>query len=175
MKIYFAGKVPKGDEIGQLEDWRASLTSSLKEAGEFIEMISPEDPELDESDSLAVFGHDCLLIRMADMVIVNADQKLGVGTAQEMIIAKYFEKPVLTILPRDTHHRRTNLQMHEFLIKDWKHPFIVSTSDAVFDSVEHLKEFIASGKLKETTVRPKNIDIINQAIDHYHKHYPHRQ
>lgn len=175
MRVYFAGKVPKGEEAAQLEDWRARLSATLNSAGTFVEMISPENPDLDEGDSLAVFGHDCHLIREADLIIVNADQKLGVGTAQEMIIAKYFGKPVLTILPPNTHHRRTNLEMFGSVIPDWKHPFIVSTSDAIFDSVEHLREDIAGHRLESLLSAPKQINVIDQAIAHYSQRYPPNQ
>jgi nucleoside 2-deoxyribosyltransferase len=167
MKIYFAGKVPKGDEAGTASDWRAELATALQQTEASIEMISPENTTLDESDALAVFGHDCLLIQSADLVIVNADQKLGVGTAQEMIIAKYFGKPVLTILPKDTHHRRSNLNMYGTIIPDWKHPFIVSTSDHIFDSVSAIATSIGDRSFYSIISSPSHIGIIDKAIEHY--------
>lgn len=167
MKAYFAGKIPKGDEISQQPDWRVELVVALNAQGAVVEMVTPENRALDESDSLAVFGHDCSLIKKADLVIVNADQKLGVGTAQEMLIAKYFSKPVLTLLPIDTHHRRRNLRMFDVVIPDWKHPFIVSTSDVVFDDVHQLRDFIARGGVSELQGNIKGIKIIDTAIEHY--------
>ncbi len=51
MKVYFAGKIPKGDEIGTYSDWRAELAAILNAGGNGIEVLSPENAELDESDS----------------------------------------------------------------------------------------------------------------------------
>ena len=57
MKIYLAGKIPKGDEIGKSPDWRADYGKALHEIGD-AKILSPEDDPLDESQSLLVFGHD---------------------------------------------------------------------------------------------------------------------
>lgn len=171
MRVYFAGKIAKGVEgVGQ-QDWRAELAASLNVGDELVQMISPENATLDEGDSMAVFGHDCALIQSADLVIVAADQKLGVGTAQEMIIAKYFSKPVLTILPKDTHHRRSNLEMFGTVIADWKHPFIVSTSDRLFESVGDLREFLRQDTFKDAISDVKTIHVIDEAIAHYRSQY----
>ncbi len=172
MKIYFAGKVPKGREAIDYIDWRELIGSQLQRAHSAVEILSPENAALDENDSLSVFGHDCHLIQLADLIVVNASQKLGVGTAQEMLIAKYFHKPVLTILPPDTHHRRSQLEMNGLIIPDWKHPFIVTTSDEIFDCVDALGRFLAEGGLDVARARAKSISIVDDAIAHYLRQYP---
>jgi hypothetical protein len=165
-KIYLAGKVAKGSEIGNSKDWRAEYISRLSHDGSF-EFLSPENPSLDESQSLLVFGHDCYLVRECDILLVDASAKLGVGTAQEMVIAKYFGKYVYTVLPKDTHHRRSNLEMHGFVVEDWIHPFIFAFSDRVFDDVDSLALFF-SRKGRTLLMEPlTRLDRIDQAIDQY--------
>jgi len=141
LKIYLAGKVPKGAEIGRAKDWRKYYIEQLSQSGAF-EFLSPENPLLDESHPLIVFGHDCYLVRECDILVVDASAKLGVGSAQEMVIAKYFGKYVYTVLPRDSHHRRSNLQMHDFVVDDWIHPFVFAFSDRIFEDVVSLAQFL---------------------------------
>src|SRR5207253_8251648 len=117
--------------------------------------------------SLLVFGHDCYFVKQADVIIVNASAKLGVGTAQEMLIAKYFKKPVISILPKDTHHRRTNLQMAVGVVEDWIHPFIFSTSDTVVENLDQAVSWIKEYNQTPNSKKIKDIGIIDQAIEKY--------
>lgn len=164
--IYLAGKVPKGAEIGSLPDWRESYSKALQSVPG-IEVMTPENPELDESRPMTIMGHDCSLVRSADLIVVNASTKIGVGTAQEMVIAKLWNKPVLTVLPRDSHHRRTNLLMHGRLIPDWVHPFVFGFSDRIFGSESELAPFLCSEEATAVLDSPKSIDVIDTAIAEY--------
>ncbi len=165
-KIYLAGKVAKGSEIATATDWRAAYISKLSRGGDF-EFLSPENPLLDESQPLLVFGHDCYLIRECDILVVDASSKLGVGSAQEMIIAKHYGKYVYTILPKDTHHRRSNLLMYDVVVEDWIHPFVFAFSDRIFCDIDELAEFF--GDRGQCLLRePKfDIDRIDQAVRQY--------
>lgn len=166
MKIYLAGKIPKGDEIGKVPDWRADYAKILNDISG-VEILSPEDDPLDESQSLLVFGHDCYFVKLADVIIVNASAKLGVGTSQEMLIAKYFQKPVISILPKDTHHRRTNLQMPAAVVPDWIHPFIFSTSDLVVENISEALPWLKSYEANPKSQNIKNLGIIDEAVEKY--------
>ncbi len=163
MKIYLAGGVPKGDEKAKtFDDWRNGYKKSLQKFldGDFIE---PYHKNLDEGDFLMVVGQDCKHIKESTIVIVNAEEKLGVGTAQELVIAKYFKKPVISVLPKDTHHRRTNIVFHGKLVEDWIHPFIFTFSDFIVenvDEIEKIKDKIFSSKIKD-------ISMIDEAIKHF--------
>ena len=166
MKIYLAGKIPKGEEIGVVSDWRKEYADVLG-AIPGVEFLSPEDEALDESQSFLVFGHDCHLIERADAIIVNASIKLGVGTAQEMLIAKYFRKPVVSIVPKNTHHRRVNLRMPAGLVPDWIHPFISSTSDVVVEGVQEAAEWLGAYLFRPADFSVKGLEIIDNAIRSY--------
>jgi len=165
-KIYLAGKVPKGAEIGTTKDWRQQYIEKLSRAGLF-DFLSPENPSLDESQPLLVFGHDCFLVKECDILVVDASAKLGVGSAQEMVIAKYFGKYVYTVLPKDTHHRRSNLQMYDFVVEDWIHPFVFAFSDCIFESVDELAAYF-EGKGQELLREPPiNLERINESVIQY--------
>lgn len=163
IKVYLAGKVPKGADQGATKPWRDAYREVLALRGLLVEILDPDDPSLDESFPEAVFGHDCWLISNSDVVVVNATEKLGVGTSQEMLIAKHFGKPVLTVLPKDSHHRRSNLKMHAKTVPDWIHPFIYQTSDAIIESLDELPGLIEDLSL----LQPKGMEIIQRGIDVY--------
>ena len=164
MKIYLAGSVPKGDEEAKkFDDWRSRYKQSLQKLFD-ADFIEPYHKDLDEGDYLAVVGQDCRHIKESALVIVNAEEKLGVGTAQELVIAKYFRKPVISVLPKDTHHRRSNVAFHGKKIKDWIHPFIYAFSDYIVESVhevEKIKDEIFSSKIKDISVIDEAIHYIN--------------
>ncbi len=159
MKIFLAGKIPKGKE-DNATDFAESIILHIKLKG--AEFIKGEKRDLDESDFFLVFGWDCRHIKNSDIVIVDAREKLGAGTAQEILIAKYFGKPVITILPKGTHHRRTNFEFVGKVIADWIHPFIYSTSDIIVESEKELESAIA--KVTSGKVKIKNISIIDDSI-----------
>lgn len=160
MKIYLAGSVPKSDKDKEtFDNWRTRYQQALEKWVE-AEFIDPADASKDEGDSLAVAGQDCGNIKSCDLVVVNAENKIGAGTAIELAVAKYFKKPVVTVLPKDTHHRRSNITLHHRVIEDWINPFIHTFSDFIVEKIEQVEEI--KDKLK--TQQIKNISIIDQAI-----------
>ena len=163
---YLAGKVPKGDEIGRIADWRQSYIKALSTVANF-EFLSPDDPTLDESQPEQIFGHDCYLVTQCDVLVVNAASKLGVGTSQEMVLAKHYGKHVFTVLPRDSHHRRTDLQMHGYSVPDWIHPFVYCMSDAIFENLGELCAHVSEGGTEVLGSPPKTLAYVDGAIERY--------
>lgn len=166
MKIYLAGKIPKGDEIGRIPDWRAEYIAHLSTSRHYS-FLSPEDPSLDESKPMQVVGHDCSLVKQADLLIIDAREKLGVGTAQEMVIAKYLGKLVFVVLPKGSHHRRENLNMHGRVVRDWIHPFISCFADRIFESVDALSRYCEKHFDEIETLTPKTMSVFEDAIREY--------
>jgi len=163
MKIYLAGSVPKGDKEAEVFDnWRKRYQGLLLAVFPDADFIDPYVREADESDPLLVAGFDCAHIKTADLVVVHAEEKLGAGTSQELVVAKYFHRPVITVLPKDSHHRRSNITFHDVFIKDWTHPFIHTFSDFIVERVEDI------GKIapKLATAHVKDIGIIDEAIEY---------
>lgn len=164
--LYLAGKLPKGVDRLTAPDWRATYIDAITRAGDF-QFLSPDDPTLDESRPQVIFGHDCYLVRECDILVINAEGKLGAGTSQEMVIAKYFNKLVFTVLPRDSHHRRGNFLINDRVVADWIHPFISSMSDRIFDDLDDLCRYLATihGSLEKIPF--KGLSAIDDAIETY--------
>jgi hypothetical protein len=171
-KVFLAGSVPKGDdERKQWTDWKANYKNVLSQVDN-VEFVDG-DTWKDDTKPFLLFGHATNLVKNADIIIVNAEKKIGnsigVGTAQEIIIAKYFSRPVITILPKNTHHRRSNIVFNDSLIFDWISPFLLSTSDLVVENIHDvlpwIKEYMEYPKNKEI----KNISVIDDAITAYLK------
>lgn len=169
-KIFLSGSVPKGDnEKDNCTDWRSDYMNVLLQLSN-VEFVK-DDTKKDETKPFLIFGHDANMVKTADLVVINADKKIGrgigVGTAQEIIIAKYFSKPVLTVLPKNTHHRRSDMMWDGKIISDWVSPFLSSTSDlvveTVHDSLAWIKEYMENPESKKI----KNISIVDDAIAAY--------
>jgi len=160
-EIYLAGSVPKGDKDQKaFVNWRIKWGEALTKIFKDAQIIDPYDKNLDERDPLLVIGTDFEYIKKASLVVINAQEKIGAGTAMEMVVAKYFKKPVVTIIPKNTHRRRSNVIFHGELIEDWIHPFILAFSDFIVESVEEIEEI----KEQVNNCKVKDITVIDQAI-----------
>lgn len=165
-KIVLLGSVPKGDkERESWTDWKLEY----KQAFSIIPDTEFADGDEWRRENLPfeTVGHDSLIIKSADAVVVNAQAKLGAGTAQEMVIAKYFSRPLVTILPVDTHHRRRNVVFEGVNIEDWIHPFILTFSDVVCENLQEAADWLKDYKRNPADKTIKNIAIIDRAIEAY--------
>ncbi|HWY79681.1 MAG TPA: hypothetical protein VNW29_04965 [Candidatus Sulfotelmatobacter sp.] len=170
LKIVLLGSLPKGDNARKtFMDWKL----------EYIEKIQKKIPEAifihgdlisDKEGSEVVVGHDLWLIKHADIVIVHAISKIGAGTAQEMVIAKIFKKPVISVIPKDTHHRKSNIVFHETLIKDWIHPFLDVSSDAVVQNIDEVIVWIK--KYMRGSLKVKDFSVFDKTIQSFEKKLP---
>ncbi|MBW2977402.1 hypothetical protein KY331_01010 [Candidatus Woesearchaeota archaeon] len=168
LRIFLAGSIPKGDDKRkEWKDWKTNYIEKLSTIKE-IEFADPDDWR-DETKPLILFGHDVNMVKTSDIIIVNAEKKLGVGTSQEMVIAKYFSKPVITILPKDTHHRRSNVVFDKTLIKDWIHPFVFTISDLVVEDISEAIDWIKEYQKDPKSKKIKDISIIDESINSYLK------
>ena len=163
MIIYLAGSVPKGaEEEKTFVNWRLRYKDVLENFFD-AQFIFPGAGDMDESDFLLIVGKDSKSIKQSDLVIVNAEERLGVGTSHEMLIAKYFSKPVVTVLPKNSYHRRNNVLFQgKYLVKDWMHPFIHTFSDFVVEEVKEIEKI----KHKIFQTPTKDLTIIDKAIRH---------
>ncbi len=160
MKITLLGKVPKGDEVRKtFLDWKT----------EYVDLIEKELPEAkilhgdhirDDKGSVLVVGHDLWVVKNADVVIVDAREKIGAGTAQEVVMAKYFNVPLVSVIPKDTHHRRSNITFNGKLLEDWVHPFLEVCSDYVALDIPDAISWIKKGLPNPA----KGISIFEEAI-----------
>jgi len=164
MKIYLAWNVPKWDnEEKVFHNWRKDYENFLKKFFPEASFIDPFDRNLDEKDFFSVFWFDCNHIKTSDLIIINSEWTLWVWTSQEMVIAKYFKKPVITILPKGSKHRKININFNWKKVEDWIHPFLFSFSDFI---IEDLKEF-KNIKNEIFNIKIKDISIIDKSVEYF--------
>ncbi len=172
IKITILGKVPKGDHAREsFFDWRKEYIEKIKKALPEASVFHGDNIQDDVGPELVV-GHDLWTVKNADVVIVDAREKIGAGTAQEMLMAKYFKKPLIAIIPPDTHHRRSNVTFNGVLIKDWVHPFLEVTSDHIVSDIDEAilwAQDYLTGKIKKPI---KSISVFEKAIDRFEKDLP---
>jgi len=163
MKIYLAGSIPKGtEEEKEFVNWRFKYKEILESFLD-AEFIMPNAGDMDESDFLLIVGKDSKSIKSSDLVIVNAEERLGAGTSMEMVIAKHFKKPVITVMPKNSYHRRPNMTFQDkYFVEDWMHPFVHTFSDFIVEDVSEIKQI--KDKLFNSSI--KDISIIDNAIEH---------
>ncbi|MFA5021682.1 MAG: hypothetical protein WC508_01185 [Patescibacteria group bacterium] len=167
-KICLIGPIPKGDKARKnWQDWKVKYKTELAKIknAEFFY----GDQWLDETRPFITFGHDSDIIKNSDLVVVYAEEKLGVGTAQEILIAKYFSRPVVVVLPKNSHHRKSNVIFEGELIKDWVNPFIYSTSDCIVNDISQAVVWIKGYQQQPASKIIKDIKIIDEAIEQYNK------
>lgn len=170
MKIALLGSIPKGDNIrSRWIDWKDEYKQVIQKVLPHVEFLDG-DAISDNAGPQLVVGHDLAMIKAADLCVVDAKSKIGAGTAQEMVIAKHLKKPVVTVIPKDTHHRKTNVMFHGATVEDWIHPFLYVSSDYVAESVEDVAQWIteyANGSKTEQNI--KDLSVFEEAIEHYER------
>jgi len=164
IKFALLGSIPKGDEKRKnWVNWKSEYVNKISQAipqAKFLhgDLISDNaGPEL-------VVGHDLWLIKNSDVVIVHAVSKIGAGTAQEMVLAKYFQKLLISIIPKDTHHRRTNVVFNGVNIEDWIHPFLYVSSDYVAENIEECIKWLKNFLKDPEQTKIKTISVFNDKI-----------
>ena len=107
----------------------------------------------------ARFGRDVHMIYLSDAIIVEAQEKLWIWTAQEMLIAKYYRKPTIVIAPENSHHNKfitTPSNNHFHFI----HPFLLNSADVIVPDQEAAIEVLTNHLSGNKSIVAKNIDMI---------------
>lgn len=172
MKIVLLGSIPKGDKVRESwVDWKT----------EYVEKISRAIPQAnflhgdlisDKEGPAVVVGHDLYLIKKADLAIVHATSKIGAGTAQEILMAKQFKKPVIAIIPKDSHHRKTNIVFHGTLIEDFINPFLYISTDYVAEDIEDAITWIKKYSKNPKKVTIKDFSVMENCIEVFSDKFP---
>ncbi len=166
IKVYVAGKVRPDSNLGP--NWREEFCEKIGNlCGTTIINVDCTSRKALPFDARMVFGRDCFLISKSDLVIVNLTDDTSVGASQEMIIAKYFNKPLIGIAKEGG--KFINKQYNDFgRIVDYVHPFVLATCDAVVRDEAEAAEWIRQHYGKE---KPKGIECIEDSIRYYLENY----
>jgi hypothetical protein len=161
IKIYVAGKVRKESVFGT-HHWRDGFVKELEQlSGLKLENLDPTKNDVNQSVAEEVFAADCLLISRCDVLVVYLTDDISVGGSQEILIAKYFKKPVIGLAPKGGKFNGATREYFGKVIEDYKDPFVFSTCDKVCDDIEQVAE--ALNNLDK--IIPKDLSIIDKAIE----------
>jgi len=174
LKLYIAGKVSPNSVFGR-HDWRDEFCSKLAELSgfEFANLDptkSHEDFDLDENNGKLIFGRDCFLIKSADLIIVNLTDDISVGGSQEMLIAKYYQKPLIGIASKGGKFFKEEKEILGKIYKNWTHPFVSVPCDTVVENINEVADFIKNFFSKpENSV--KDMEVLDKALKYYKEHH----
>ena len=169
LKIVLLGSLPKGDLVRKdWIDWKQDYMDAIQQIVPNVEFVHGDSISDNVGPELVV-GHDLAQVKSADICVVDARQKVGAGTAQEIVIAKHFEKPVITVIPKNSHYRRSNITFHGALMKEWIHPFLKVSSDYIADSIEDAAKWIKKYAVTPSNFQIKDMAIFEEAIKQWEK------
>lgn len=145
MQLYIAGKVNKNSQFGT-QHWRQGFALKLTEmSGIKLTQLDPLAFEADRVyDPQFVFDKDCWLINQVDCVIVYLSDDISVGCSQEILIAKYLNKPVIGFAPHGGKFNKSHKEHMGQVIENYIDPFVYATCDVVCGSLEEVVEALRS-------------------------------
>jgi len=163
LKIYVAGKVSKDSSFGT-HYWRDGFVEKLQNlSGLKLVSLDPAKKLTDQTKPKEAFGADVYMISRSDVIVVYLSDDISVGGSQEILIAKYYKKPVIGLAPLGGRFNHKNKEIFGQIVEDYRHPFVYSTCDVVCDDIQGVAE-----QLKNLSkFKIKNIDLIKEAADQY--------
>lgn len=157
-KVYIAGKVSSNSSFGR-HHWRDEFCAKLSElSGINLENIDPTKIDNSIESPQEIFGADVDMISKCDVFIVYLSDDISVGGSQEILIAKYLNKPVLGFAPIGGKFNGSRREHFGRVIENFQDPFVFSTCD----SVHGTEEEVADALKGINSIIPKNIKIIDQ-------------
>ena len=139
IRIYLSGSIQKGKaDVVKKSVWTDSDIATLHEVlanAANISLLNPVSRSDDLSDHESVLGRDLLQVYISDLVLVDARDRKGIGIGAEMMFAKEYGIPVISVSPQNSQYRKERLEYIGQQIENWIHPFIGGLSDYVAESV----------------------------------------
>ena len=166
LRVYLAGSIKKGNEDKRSSFWSDEDIKDLQKATAPAELVvlNPGDRQDDLSDVKATFGRDLLQVFTADVILVDARERRGVGVGAEMLFAKSNRIPVIAVAPRNSHYHRTNVTLMGQFVSEWVHPFISELSDIVVESIHDAGRAAISFNRNQS---PRGPECLRDAMMHY--------
>lgn len=169
VKVYVSGKVSPNSVFGTHE-WRDEFCKELsKKSGLNIINLDPvkdeSEKKLNQKDSKLIVGKDCFLIKEADIVIVNLTDDISVGGSQEMLIAKYYKKPLIGLAPRGGKFNKSEKEILGKIYRDWKDSFVSIACDVIVENMDQLADSVK--KLSRGKNKIKDISVLDDCLRYY--------
>ncbi len=163
LRLYVAGKVSANSSFGT-HYWRDEFCSRLSSlSGLNVINLDPTKNGVQDRSPHIIFGADAYMIKGCDALLVYLSDDISVGGSQEILIAKYFNKPVIGLAPLGGKFNGGRKEHFGHVIEAYKDPFVFSTCDYVFGTIEE-----AARGLKDIHKKPpKGIRLIDECIEEY--------
>lgn len=163
VKVYVAGRVSK-DSVFGTHYWRDGFCKELEKlTGLKLKNLDPTKTKADQNKPEEVLGADAYLIKTSDVLIAYLSDDVSVGCSQEILIAKYFNKPVIALAPHGGKFNGSSKEYFGKVIHDYKDPFVYTSCDVVCPNIEE----VAKALKDLDNIEVKNLNYINQAIERY--------
>jgi hypothetical protein len=168
VKIYIAGKVSNNSHFGT-HDWRDGFCAELAElSGLELESLDPLKIQTNKMKPEDIFAKDCYLISESDVVVVYLSDDISVGGSQEILIAKYFNKPVIGLAPLGGKFNGNSRKIGGQMVENWRDPFVFSTCDTVCNDIESVARVLKNLDSLEV----KNLDMIKNERNRFSEEIP---
>jgi hypothetical protein len=125
-----------------------------------LSILDPTKSGVQHATPQMVFGADALMIKQCDVFVVYLSDDISVGGSQEILIAKYFKKPVIALAPLGGKFNGSKREHFGRVVKNYQDPFVFSTCDVVCNDVEAVAKALVGYK----SIVPKSISIIDDNI-----------
>jgi hypothetical protein len=160
LTLYIAGKVSKESHFGT-HHWRDDFCAKLVElSGLTLDHLDPLEGQAGLTDPKEIFAKDCKLIAKADVLVVYLSDDISVGGSQEILIARYLQKPVIGLAPFGGKFNGVRKEMLGHVIEDYKDPFVFATCDRVCGNIEEVAEALCS----VGSIHSSGMQLIDEAI-----------
>lgn len=171
-KIYLCGNIKKGiHDNGEKHYWGATEEQQILEffgPNYSIKLLNPATIGIKRDDSFSNFGADVFLVKNSDYIFVDARNKRGIGVGGEMVIAKYYSIPVVTLCPNETDYRKSYVEdLCGENVHNWIHPFIIGLSDFIADDIQSAINWMINHGKKPQEI--KDINVLETALSHFSK------
>lgn len=130
LRIYLIGRITDLPDKGKA--WRDKYMKEISQEIESVECVGPLVEYTNEDDCFAVIRQDTRLIQNSDVIIVNATIPFMLGGPMELLLAKYFNKLVITMLTDNSPYYKNGKI----------HPWLNSFSDYIVNSLKEAVEIM---------------------------------
>lgn len=161
LRLYLAGRITGLVDKGQ--GWRKRYIEEIGQQVEHIEYAGPVLEDVDEDDYLTMIRRCAKSIQSSDVVVVNAAIPFAMGAPMELVVAKYFNKLVITIAGKESPYYEEEYWVgldKQRLVRGWIHPWLRSFSDYIVASVAEAAEIMKRYQADAKSVRVKTLHYI---------------
>lgn len=163
VKVYVAGKVSK-DSVFRTHYWRDGFCEEIEKlTGLKLKNLDPTKTKANQNRPEEVLSADAYLIKSCDVLIAYLSDDISVGCSQEILIAKYFNKPVIALAPHGGKFNGSSKEYFGKVIHNYKDPFVYTSCDVVCSNLEEVGKALKN--LDNIEVR--NLDYIKEAAERY--------